>query len=122
MHAPSVKRPPTASRLAGSPARAMLQSVSVRQVIDFLLFTLGLVVNIVGSIYRSIAELLPASAWMALAAAVFAFLLYVRVRSRIEEVEGALLQLEAKLDSLAVRPGRPDDDRERRKGEAQPPG
>jgi hypothetical protein len=100
----------------------MLQSVSVRQVIDFLLFTLGLVVNIVSSIYRSIAELLPASAWMALAAAVFAFLLYARLRSRIEEVEGSLLQLEAKLDSLAARPWRPDDDRERRKGEEQPPG
>jgi hypothetical protein len=94
----------------------MLQSGSVHQVIDFLSFTLGLVVSIVSSIYRGIGDLLPAPAWMAIAAAVFALVLHARLRSRIEELEGTLVQLEAKVDTLLARIAHPRTDLERRDG------
>jgi len=90
----------------------------VRQIIDFLSFTAGMVVTIVGSLYQSIAGLLPASLWIGVAALVVVLVLYSRLSSRIEDVEMTLVQLDAKLDTILSRLARPRDgnpsDRSRR--------
>jgi hypothetical protein len=90
-------------------ATLVLQSGSVHQVVEFLSFTVGLVATVLKSFYESLAGLLPASVWVAAAALVFALVLYSRLSSRVEEVEMALLQLDAKLDTILSRLGRPRD-------------
>ena len=97
--------------------RPMLQSSRVHQVTDFLLFTAGLVAAIVSSIYRSLADVLPAPAWMGAGAVGLALVLYSRLRSRIEDVEMTLVQLDAKLDTILGRLARPREDRARREAD-----
>ena len=77
----------------------MLESPSVHQVADFLAFTLGLVATLLKSLYGTLADLFPATVWAAVGAAVFAFILYTRLASRMENVETALELLNAKLDT-----------------------
>jgi len=92
----------------------------VRQIFDFVSLAFGAAAAIVTSIYRSIAELLPGSVWVGAAAVIFVLVLYGRLRARIDDVEMTLVQLDAKLDSMLARLGRPRDDRERREGDNQP--
>ena len=78
----------------------MLESPSVHQVVEFLAFTAGLVVTILKSLYSTLAALLPAPVWAAVAAALFALFLYTRLASRMEDVETALELTNAKLDTI----------------------
>ena len=86
----------------------------MQQVTEFLSFTVGLVVSISKSLYGTIVNLLPAPVWWAIAALVLALVLYVRLASRIEDVEMALVQLDAKLDTILSRLSRPREHPERR--------
>jgi hypothetical protein len=81
----------------------------VHRVVEFLSFTVGLVATILRSLYESLAGLLPPWVWVAAGALVLALVLYSRLSSRIEEVEMALLQLDAKLDTILGRLARPRD-------------
>jgi len=95
----------------------MLQSGTVRQIFDFVALAFGAAAAIVTSICRSIAELLPGLVWVGAAAVILALVLYGRLRARIDDVEMALVQLDAKLDTILSRLGRPREDRERRAGD-----
>ena len=95
----------------------MLQWWSVRQIFDFVSLAFGAAAAIVTSIYQGIAGLLPGPVWVGAAAVIFALVLYGRLRARIDDVEMSLVQLDAKLDSILARLGRPRDDRERREGD-----
>lgn len=86
----------------------------MQQVTEFLSFTVGLVATIFTSLYGTLANLVPASVWWVAAALIFALILYVRLASRIEDVEMALVQLDAKLDTILSRLSRPRDHAERR--------
>jgi hypothetical protein len=92
----------------------LIQSGSVDQVVEFLSFTVGLVATILRSFYGSLEGLLPTSVWIAAAALVLVLVLYSRLSSRIEDVEMALVQLDAKLDTILGRLARPRDNPERR--------
>jgi len=81
----------------------------VHQIVEFLSFTVGLVTTMVRSLYGTIVEILPAQVWWAAIAVVFALVLYSRLTARIEEVEMALVQLDAKLDAILSRLGRQRD-------------
>lgn len=79
----------------------------MHQAVDFLTFTAGLVVTLLKSLYGTLADLLSAPVWAALAAAVFAFFLYTRLASRIESLETAIELLNAKVDTIQSQPTRP---------------
>ena len=85
----------------------------MHQVTDFLLFTVGLVATIVRALYGTLVEFIPGSVWLAGAALVLILFLYSRLSSRVEDVEMALLQLDAKLDTLLSRLAVPRDHRDR---------
>ena len=89
------------------PARLELESDPVHQIIDYLSFTAGLVATILKSLYGTLAELLSAAAWAAVAAAVFALFLYSRLASRMDNLEISLELLNAKLDSIQSHLTRP---------------
>ena len=72
----------------------------MHQVAEFLSFIVGLVVTILKWLYASIANLLPAAVWAAVAAALLALILYVRLAARIENLETALELLNGKLDTI----------------------
>src|SRR5262245_13507046 len=78
----------------------MLESPSVQHVVEFLSFIVGLVVTILKWFYSTLAELLPATIWAAVAAAVLALILYARLASRIENLETSLELLNGKLDTI----------------------
>jgi len=86
----------------------------VHQVTEFLSFTVALVATLLKSLYGALTNLLPASVWWATAALLFALVLYVRLASRIDEVEMSLVQLDAKLDAILSRLTRPREHPERR--------
>jgi hypothetical protein len=85
----------------------MLESDSVRQVAEFLIFTFGLVGTFLRSLYGTLAELLPASVWGAVVAVTVGFFLYARLATRIENIETSLELLNAKLDTILSDLARP---------------
>jgi hypothetical protein len=85
----------------------------MHQVTEFLSFTVRLVATMLRSLYGTLVDLLPAPVWWAAATLVFALVLYSRLASRIEDVEMALVQLDAKLDTILSRLSRPRDHPER---------
>ena len=78
----------------------MLESHSVQQVAEFLAFIVGLVVAIVKSLYGTLADLLPAPVWGAVAVVVLILILHARLASLMEYIETALELLNAKLDTV----------------------
>ncbi len=79
----------------------------MHQVVEFLSFIVGLVVTVLRSLYGTIAELLPATAWVAVAVVVFVLVLYSRLASRIDNIETALELLDGKLETVLSRLSRP---------------
>jgi len=79
----------------------------VHQVVEFLSFTVELVVTILRSLYGTIAELLPAAAWGVVAVVVFVLVLYSRLASRIDNIETTLELLDGKVDTVLSRLSRP---------------
>jgi Flp pilus assembly protein TadB len=81
----------------------------VHHVTEFLSFTVALVAAMLGALYGSLVGLLPASVWVAGTALVFVLILHSRLASRIEDIEMALVEIEAKLDTILSRLPRPRD-------------
>jgi uncharacterized membrane protein len=91
----------------------MLQSISVHQVFEFLSVAVKLVATMVRSLFGTLVDLLPAPVWGAAVVVVVVLVLYSRLASRIEDLEMALVQLDAKLDTVLSRLARPRDHPER---------
>jgi uncharacterized membrane protein len=91
----------------------MLQSISVHQVVEFLSLAVKLVVAMVRSLFATLVDLLPAPVWGAAIVVVVLLVLYSRLASRIEDLEMALVQVDAKLDTVLSRLARPRDHPER---------
>jgi hypothetical protein len=91
----------------------MLQSISVHQVYEFLSFAVNLVATMVRSLFGTLVDLLPAPVWGAAVVIVVVLFLYSRLASRVEDLEMALLQIDAKLDTVLSRLARPRNHSER---------